>query len=91
MTITAIGSSVLIIPIIEESYVHGYLSQQGVENKFIGNALRGLKQAATMGDGKMPMVSQSTPFLSALHYQEFSPSYFKFPPLSCLDFYAFII
>ena len=37
---------------IEEDYLRGWLSKQGVDDALITNALRQLKQAATMGDGK---------------------------------------
>ena len=37
---------------IEEEYLHAWLIKQGVDDGLIINALRQLKQAATMGDGK---------------------------------------
>ncbi len=37
---------------IEESYLRGWLTNQGVDDGLITNAIRQFKQAATMGDGK---------------------------------------
>ncbi len=37
---------------IEEEYLHAWLTKQGVDDGLITNALRQLKQAGTMGDGK---------------------------------------